>query len=538
MRKGIWKLGALCLAVLFLLTGCLPWGWEKFLENQPTRPPVVAFGDMEYTRQDVDALAASQQEVLDSLADGDDAETLMEKVFAFYEEYNRYYTCYALANIYYSKDITDSYWEGEYSYCLETSARVDALLDQMLYDLAASNLVKELESEDYFGQGFFDDYQGKSIWDETFTALVEEEAMLQSKYYALSGQASEEDPYSEAFLQNYGVKMADVFVELVRVRQEMAAYAGYSDYQSFAYDFYFGRDYTPGQAMGYLEDIREELVSLYQGVDYSPVWNLMNESCTESQTYAYVRKCAKAMGGKIAEAFALMDAAELYDISESTKKYDASFETYLTEYNEPYIFVNPQGNVYDKLTFTHEFGHFCNDYASFGTSVGVDVAEIFSQGMEYLSLCYVDDKQDLTMLKMIDCLNIYVEQAAYASFEHQVYDLEGWELTRENVYALYDSVGQAYGLDTWGWNSRTFVLIPHFFISPMYVVSYVVSNDAALQLYQLEVESKGAGLKKLESNLDTMETQFLGFVDAAGLESPFKQGRIQKVRKTLEDVLG
>ena len=36
--------------------------------------------------------------------------------------------------------------------------------------------------------------------------------------------------------------------------------------------------------------------------------------------------------------------------------------------------------------------------------------------------------------------------------------------------------------------SRDFVVIGHFYTDPMYIISYVVSNDAAFQLYQMELE--------------------------------------------------
>jgi len=60
--------------------------------------------------------------------------------------------------------------------------------------------------------------------------------------------------------------------------------------------------------------------------------------------------------------------------------------------------------------------------------------------------------------------------------------------------------------------------------------SYVVSNDAAMQLYQLELERSGAGLGLYEKHIDTWELWFLSFLDAAELESPFAPGRLESVR--------
>ena len=82
-----------------------------------------------------------------------------------------------------------------------------------------------------------------------------------------------------------------------------------------------------------------------------------------------------------------------------------------------------------------------------------------------------------------------------------------------------------------------FVHVPHFFMSPMYIISYVVSNDAAMQLYQLEQATPGAGVAVYVENLDTTESKFLSFVAGAGLESPFVEGRIEKVAKTFQDAL-
>ena len=86
-------------------------------------------------------------------------------------------------------------------------------------------------------------------------------------------------------------------------------------------------------------------------------------------------------------------------------------------------------------------------------------------------------------------------------------------------------------------DNREFVTINHFYTSPMYIISYVVSNDAALQLYQMEQDEAGAGLRCLAENLDTPCAYFLEFLDTAGLESPFAPGRIQTVRDTFVEIL-
>lgn len=537
MKKAKLRILALFLAASMLLTGCGVvdfGGYFQQLKNFLGINQIVAYADMEYSKPDMRTLEDSLDTICRLAEEGSDLDAVVEAILNYYEEYDKFYTAYALSFIRYSGDVTDSYWEDAYNFCADRCSEVDAGLDNLYYTLAESPLREDLEGDDYFGEGFFDDYQGDSMWDDVFTALMEKESELESRYYDLYTQSLEVEDYTDAYFTEYGSQMGDLFVEMIALRQEIAAYAGYDSYPEFAYDFYHYRDYTPDQGLEYLNQIQEELVPLYQQMR----WDMRVGSCDEDETFAYVKNCAETMGGTVASAFQLLEEGGLYDIAYGRNKYNSSFEIFLSSYYEPFIFMNPRMDDFDRLTLSHEFGHFVNDYACGGTSAGIDVAEFFSQGMEYLSLCYGKDTEDLEKLKMADCLSTYVEQAAYASFEHQVYGLTGEDLTAENVYTLYAQIGQDFGFDSWGWDSRDFVRIPHFFTQPMYVISYVVSNDAALQLYQIEKETPGEGLALYQDNLTSGETYFLAFVEAAGLESPFAEGRIQAVRETLETILG
>ena len=236
----------------------------------------------------------------------------------------------------------------------------------------------------------------------------------------------------------------------------------------------------------------------------------------------------------IISGYLYINDAVITEISHRELPFDR--EVYLTDYYEPFVFVSGTGTRYDCLTFAHEFGHFTNDYASSGSIAGTDVAEVFSQGMEYLSLCYGGADQDFIDMKLADSLSVYVEQAAYADFERQMYELTGMELTASNLLKLYEQIGRSYGFDSMDWDPRDLVTVAHFYSHPMYVISYVVSNDAAMQLYQMELEESGTGVSCFRDNLDTQQTGFLAFLDAAGLESPFN--RVDEVKALMAERFG
>ena len=537
MKKKM--LAALVLALCLLLTGCkLDFvGYFQRVQSLLSPGPVMtAFDQMTYTRPDLDKLQSTVDSCCERIASAKDLNEVLTIIYEAYGLLDGFSTAMALSNIYYCKDLTNPYWAEEYAFCTENSATAQAALDQLYRALAKSNFREELEDDQYFGAGFFGDFDGETVYDDVFTQLLTQEAMLEGQYYALWNAAGDMDMYSEEFLANYGAQMEQLYVELIALRQQMAAHSGYESYPEFAYQFYYGRDYTCKQTTSYLADIRAELAPLYRRA-YTENMDLQLNYCTEENTLAYVRSVAYAMGGSIQQAYELMTANGLYDISYSPNKYEASFEIYIRSYRSPYLFMNPTMSDYDKLTMAHEFGHFCCDYVSGGSGAGVDIAEVFSQGMEYLSLCYGANTMELEKLKMVSSLSVMVEQAAYASFEQQVYDLKEERLTVENVRALYQQIGQAYGFDSWGFDARSYVYVTHFYTNPMYVIGYVVSNDMAMQLYQMEREQKGAGLQALQNAFTSRDTDIVTFAQNYGLESPFANGRILRVKETLERVL-
>ena len=538
MKRAFVKIVALLLSAVMLLSGCTAWETASdWMQRILIRTSMTSFEEMTYTRPDMEELEQMAQDCIEAAAKMPYAKKVAEQVWEFYWHYNDFYTNYNLADIHYCQDVTDIYWEQEYNFCLENSSTLDAALDRLHHALADSPIRDQLEAEDLFGEGYFDPYEGESLWDDTFTALMERESQLIGEYYELSGQGTESVADVKNYYDAYAPKLIRVLVDLVALRQEIAEYAGYEDYNQFAYDFNYFRDYTPQQAQEYCLQIRDTLVPLYRQLNESDFWYTTGKVCTESAVYSYVQDTAKAMGGTVQDAFRVLEILDLADISYSENKYNISYEVFLTTYGVPYLFLCPTGWEQDKLLFAHEFGHFCSDYAAEGSVAGVDVAEVFSQGMEYLSLCYSSGEEDLLKLKMADSLCVYVEQAAYAAFEQRLYGLKGEELSPEGICELYEQVGKEFGFDSRRWDPREFVEIPHIYIYPQYIISYVVSNDAALQLYQREQTQSGAGLQIFTQSLATEQEYFLAFLEEAGLDSPFAKGRLETVCQTFSQVL-
>ena len=65
------------------------------------------------------------------------------------------------------------------------------------------------------------------------------------------------------------------------------------------------------------------------------------------------------------------------------------------------------------------------------------------------------------------------------------------------------------------------------------MISYVVSADAAEQIYALELENAGAGLEKYLEMLPREHETLLDTLAAVGMESPFAPNRLDAVEKQL-----
>lgn len=508
--------------------------FQQYLPEEPTQP-VTGFDQFVYTRPDMQAHDAILEYAILLAETETDVDVLMDAVYDYYDAYDLVDTGYALSYIYYCRDPSDAYWSEEYNYCNDVISDIEAGLEDLYCALAKSPIRQELETDAYFGADFFDDYEDGGVWDEELLGYMDEEGLLEESFYALSDEAANADISDSDYYALYTAPLVEVLIELVQLRKQMAEHLEYADVADMAYQWYHYRDYTPEEVEVYLLEIANTLAPLYMNVLYDYDWQAGSRYCSSTQAYEYVESMARAVGGDLEASFDFMSENGLYDNALSSTKVDISYATYIASYEAPYIFMNPSGTARDKLTFIHEFGHFTNSYLCNPSYAGTDVAEVHSQASEYLSLFYAEDGMDLEKEKLVDCLGVYVEQSLFSLFELRLYQLSEAELTVENVIALFAETCEDFGF--YGVEDTLFTQIPHFYVEPMYMISYVVSNDVAFQVYQLEKQQAGAGLAIYQDILYSQDTYLVAFAQEYGLESPFEEGRLKGVANILESVL-
>lgn len=546
MNEQGWRWLLVLLAVLVLCSGCsftwrLPALEAISSTESPTESPNAGmhFSDMTYVRPDLEELDALVQQVCTVLEHPESAADVQDAMDSFEEYYDRYDTMYNLADIHLSQDMKDTDWQEEYTFCAVSAGKLEESWETVMDALADCPISWGAHWFDYEQENPYRYSQQQEPAGPVDGALVRREGELTAQYQSELGELSGLEYHGPTYNRRVEEELIPILVELIGVRQKIAASQGYSSYESYAWDEYYNRDYTPQELADYMETIRIELAPLYHALWDSDDLRFVWVHSTEEKCEQYLSGAAQEMGGTVWQAYADMTSRGLYDITYGPFKSDGAFEVYLYSFDSPYLMMNPTGSIRDYLTFAHEFGHFCNDYAAHGSELSADVAELYSQGMEFLSVCYAPEQdsallQHLRQLVLAECLSTFVEQSLYYTFERQAYSLQGEELTAENLTKLFQQISLDYGFEEEEFYPSEWAEVSHYVTTPMYIASYVVSSAAALELYGMETQEKGSGFAVYEKMLPVRRDQpVLRFLEEYGLANPMEDSEITRVAQIL-----
>ena len=541
-------------------------GAREYLPDEPVQ--MVPFEEMDYSRPDMERLYADFDELIEQAASAD-ADALLDLFYNVYDQYINFYTMDTLANIHHSLDTTNAYYNEEYDYCEGESPKVEEKLESMYKAFAASPVRNELEVR-FFGEGFFETYDDYEVYtNETYLGLAQQEESVLAEYRALIAEPTieyngteqsvwdlmETDNYSEyiailkAYYEKYNPLVGEKYLELVRIRKQMAEALDYDSYADYCYDLTYGRDYTPEQGKTFVDAIETYLVPVQEdlGSSYALARIQHKNGISEDKVKAMVKNAAENIGGSVADAYHFMEAYNLFDITQAAEKTDSSFQTYIYNYEAPFVFVNSEGSSRDYTTFAHEFGHFTDSYYTYRAEEDLETAETFSQAMEFLALTYTDkltrqEKQDFIQLQLMDVIQTFTSQAAFARFEEQVYELPEEELTVERVNEIFLQSCKDFGLYDFGFDfyySQYWIDVVHFFEVPYYVISYCVSAENALQVYELEDAESGAGVDAYFRLLDREGGAGVQQVmEDAEMSNPFRAESLSETAAFIREKLG
>ena len=559
------RLLALLLAAVLLLSGC-----SLLTAERDGYVSMVPFDEMEYARPDLDAALADADDLIASLERGMKLRDATDALDALFTEFYHMRTMETLATIRSDSDVTDAYYSEELAFCSDAVITLRGKLEEVFAACAASDLKDDFD--DYFGEGFLDDYGEDYVYPERLFELQKQENELVNRYYnALAAQrltidgvdytlddllyadqdgAMPGDLTIEQAVDQYydgaNTALGGIFVDLVKVRHALAAEAGYDSFVDMAYDQNY-RDFTPAAAAKFSEAVQRELVPLYREAKERDLVDAAFYGTPEMDardSLMTVMDIASSMGGDIGDTADFILEYDLVNAEVSDKKVSDSYEIYIPDYESPYILASTIGYAEDILTIAHELGHAVDDFVHYEASDSTDVSETLSQAMEYLTLFYLQDDDvydSLLAYKLMDILRLYAEQGSYNAFEERVYALDEEDVTLENINAIALDCARSFGLESeWGdgYDSRSWVEITHFFQQPLYIISYIASDSLAIQFYQKELESEGQGLKLYEKAMElAADREFIALAEQLGLRDPLSEAQVKATAELMREQL-
>lgn len=502
-------------------------------------------------------------------------EAMLDQLEQLVEEYEQAYTQYVLADLHYSMDTRDSYYTQELTYLSGELGGCEERLDRICAQfLSQPELVALIRTQWEPGRLERVEQRAAGVGSARVFQLREEEQQLLYDYDQLMQETSVSyqnrewtevelyqdhtlttEEYQEAYgllMEQAGESAGQIFCRLVELRRQLAEELGYDSYTDYCYEQVYFRDFSPEDAAGLHQLIKEWAVPLYCGLSLSfydeDAALLYSQQYDSGQCFSALMEIAPSLSASFEEAARLLQEKHLYSLDGSPGKLNQAFTSFLDSVQLPFLFCNWQGNYSDPTTLIHEFGHFHNYVVCPGHSYYYpdlyDLAEIDSQALELLLMpqyeaFYGEQAWAAQREKLLDALDSLISGCLEDEFQQRVYARQE-EWSPQELHALYAQLQREYGLDQlYVLFDGEWVTVPHTFRSPLYYISYAVSQVPAFSLWQEAQRSPQEAIDRyLRITQRGPYDTFSQVLEREGLPSPFEEDTIHSLCAALENYVG
>lgn len=477
----------------------------------------------------------------------DKAKVIIEKedTRAFYKWYTEYESVYRklrtmiqIARLSYQLNTDNTDYFEEYIYSIELLGKMQSEYAALFDD---ETLSKEMEASYQLSierSRLVDDYYSQ---EDTLTVTVEgEEKGLIEILTSNTLSIEEKMKYYDEWYTAYNQAVGEIFLELVKIDNQVADLQGYDSYAAYMYDSY-ERDYTLEESKDFIENVKDLVPKIYtdiykkaKGAQYTlKSYGYKDEESLLSSIKEHFINQYEILG----EAYDYLIKYKLYDISTRANKLSGAFTTYFDSYQEPFILINYSSPYQTALTFIHEFGHYYSYFEIGEHQGGLDLDETYSQAMELLAMPYYgsilgDEKlgDEVQLYTVSSLLGAILEGCLYEEFLEQVY--ENPNQTVQELNELYTKLADEYGLSVDG---RNWCQVPHNYEMPFYYFSYGISAVAAFEVWEQSL-SQETDMQTYASLIQAgKENSFLESLEKVGLSNPLERETLEKVMRCIEE---
>lgn len=477
----------------------------------------------------------------------DKANIIVEKedTKAFYKWYTEYESVYRklstmiqIAHLSYQLNTDSTEYFEEYIYSMELLGKMQSeyanLFDEEVFS-------KEMEAAYQLSierSKLVDDYYSQ---EDSITVMVDgkEKGIIE---ILTSNTLSREEKmnYYDEWYTTYNQKVGEIFLELVKIDNQVAVLEGYDSYAVYRYDSY-ERDYGLEDSKVFIEHVKALVPKIYKSISEkteAAQYSLQSYSYkNEENLLGSIKEHFINQYGALGEAYDYLIKYKLYDISTRDNKLSGGLTVYFDSYQEPFILINYANPYQTALTFIHEFGHYFSYFEIGEHKGGLDLDETYSQAMELLAMPYsgaiLEDEQleDAAQVYTVSSLlRAIIEGCLYEEFLEQVY--ENPNQTVQELNERYTKIAGEYGIRVDG---RDWCQVPHNYEMPFYYFSYGISAVAALEVWEQSL-SQEAGMQIYLNLIQAgRDNNFLAALEKVGLSNPFEKETLEQVMSCIEN---
>lgn len=557
----------------------------------------MKFNDYTYERPEYELFKKDFLHLVETLKTAESLDEVKEAIDAVSDLTSSLDSMATLASIRYSIDTTDEFYTEEDNYWNEYSPYYQELTTIYYKAVLDSPFIEELK-EDY-PRTFFQNMAFElQAFDPSVIDLLQKENQLSSDYQKLIASAAIEfdgktltlsqfGPYlqdtdrqvrkeaSEAqlsFFQENEEKIDHLYDELVNVRDTIAKKLGFKDFVELGYIRMKRFDYDREKVEVYRKQVLDYVVPVTQklakrqakriGIEdmkhYDASLQFLDGNPTPQGDPDYIiengRKMYHELSDDTAEFIDFLFDRDLVDLLSKEGKASGGYCTYIPEYQSPFIFANFNGTSGDIDVLTHEAGHAFQVYQSrwikqpeivFPT---YETCEIHSMSMEFftypsMELFFKEQTEKYKFDHLSGAIRFLPYGVLVDHFQHEVYENPSW--TPEERKASWKKLESQY-LPERDYSESDFLAKGtywfrqgHIFASPFYYIDYTLAQICALQFWKRAIVDKDE-----QAWIDYMAIckaggtkSFLETVETAGLRSPFEEGSLENVVKTIDEAL-
>ncbi|MCX6291771.1 MAG: M3 family oligoendopeptidase [Bacteroidetes bacterium] len=366
----------------------------------------------------------------------------------------------------------------------------------------------------------------------------------------------------------------DLFSELVRIRQQVALNAGFSNYRDYKFISLNRFDYSPSDCFSFHDSVQRavvpvlnELTSLrkkeLQLAELKP-WDMDVDTSGKPDLKPFSKgeelmektiRCFQNIHPYFGEVMETLKKMKYVDLDSRIGKAPGGYNYPLYETGVPFIFMNASGSLRDVITMVHEGGHAIHsmltrdlDFIGF-KDLPSEIAELASMSMELISMehwnYFFTDPDELRRAKREQLENIIEALpwiACVDKFQHWIYEHPQHTIAERTE--AWTSVYRSFSSDIVDWRGEEDAMAAswqkqlHLFEVPFYYIEYGMAQLGAIAVWRNYKQNPEQAVKGYIQALKSGYTQSISATYAlAGIRFDFSENYIRELIRFVKDEL-